>query len=197
MQLRHLLIDRRHALLIDVKILIIRMEFNAVQAQRTDAFQFLQRIWRIGMHRAEGIEPFAAHRCGKVIDLVHGVNGSGDVLRHSTIHAPSIHFFQRSSQRAIGIMRRVAVFVSCDARQLFDGFHRQRIREEMHMKINLHKSKVPAFLSIRGDYTAFPPAHARESTKRALRLPERPFCRFFAVLFSSPRPPFRQPAKAD
>jgi len=94
-------------------------------------------------------------------------------------------------------MRRVAVFVSCDARQLFDGFHRQRIREEMHMKINLHKSKVPAFLSIRGDYTAFPPAHARESTKRALRLPERPFCRFFAVLFSSSRPPFRQPAKAD
>ncbi|MPN29204.1 hypothetical protein SDC9_176655 [bioreactor metagenome] len=68
LQLRNLTIQRPHARVVHMKILILRVQLDASKPQRMHALQLVQRIVRLRKHRPERNDAFAALAHRPIVD---------------------------------------------------------------------------------------------------------------------------------
>ena len=100
-QIAYLFIYRKHFFVIDIKLLILGMEFDAFQPERSDAFKFFERVGSVGMDRAERDEIVGNERRGKVIDRVLLMRVGRDIHNDAYIDAVFLHLAAKPFRRPV------------------------------------------------------------------------------------------------
>ena len=124
-----LFIDRKHSILIDEKMLVIRMQLYALQARRVDALEFVKRARALRMDAAEGVKIGKAVVCinGEMVDALLLARVGGNIEHHSAVCSAGKDLLQKALRRALVERDRVARAEGEACERLFGDLFRETV----------------------------------------------------------------------
>ena len=119
---------------VDLKVLNIRVYFDALETGCDDIVHYFWDIFYIGMHCCEGNDALGIFCVGfqnKIVYALHLRGGSGYRMSNESFHTGAVHFTQRGGELAVHAHGNIIEFSHC-VRSFFSDF----VGENMYVEID-------------------------------------------------------------